>query len=320
MEGIMATTGSTNAVDAPERKSLSRRLFNVPQYKLVRWIFAYVALLPVFAVYVVIRIIPILQSFYLSFTDLKLPNTPSHFIGLQNFQELATDENFLSAVSNTGLYAAATVIGSVILGLVLAVVLASALRGSHFFELIYFIPVITPWVPVSIAWKWIYDPSVGLLNYVLSLFGVAPHAWLLRPETALWAIIILGIWKVIGYNMVIFLVGIRAISLEYYEAASLDGANFWKSFRHITWPLLRPITLFVMVVSVINAFNVFTPVYVMTTGGQGTSGITLRVWVLDMYLNAFNFQRIGYASSEAFILFAVILVLTLLQFRVMRED
>lgn len=302
------------------RQSLARRLFHVPQYELERWIFAYVALIPVLLIYLVIRIIPILQSFWLSMTDLKMPNMPSRFLGLGNFEELVKDENFLSAIGNTTQYAVVTVLAGVAIGLMLAVVLASALRGSSFFELIYFIPVITPWVPVSIAWKWIYDPSVGLLNYVLSFFGVKPVAWLFRPETAMWAIIILGIWKVIGYNMVIFLVGIRAISTEYYEAAALDGAGFWQSFRAITWPLLLPITLFVTVISTINAFNVFTPVYVMTQAAQGTGGITLRVLVSDMYLNAFNFQRIGYASAEAFVLFIIILALTFVQFRLIRTE
>jgi multiple sugar transport system permease protein len=307
---------------SPEgRRSLSRRLFNIPQYEFQRWLFAYLALVPILLIYVVIRVIPILQSFWLSMTDLKMPNVPSNFVGLSNFQELTTDPNFLGAIGYTTQYAIVTVIVGVAIGLALAVILAGALpRGSAFFELIYFIPVITPWVPVSIAWKWIYDPSVGLLNYFLSLFGVEPVGWLLRPETAKWAIIVLGIWKVIGYNMVIFLVGIRAISIEYYEAAAIDGASFGQSFRKITWPLLLPITLFVLVISTINAFNVFTPVYVMTQAAQGTGGITLRVLVYDMYLNAFNFQRIGYASAEALVLFLIILVLTIAQFRLIRSD
>jgi multiple sugar transport system permease protein len=293
----------------------------VPQYELERWIFAYTALLPILLIYVVIRVIPILQSFWLSMTDLKMPNVPSRFVGTANFQELVTDGNFLAAIGYTTQYAVVTVVIGVAIGLALAVILAGALpRGSGAFELIYFIPVITPWVPVSIAWKWIYDPSVGLLNYVLSWFGVEPVGWLLRPETAKWAIIVLGVWKVIGYNMVIFLVGIRAISLEYYEAAALDGAGFWQSFRRITWPLLMPITLFVLVISTINSFNVFTPVYVMTQAAQGTGGITLKVLVYDMYLNAFNFQRIGYASAEALVLFLIILVLTAVQFRLIRSE
>lgn len=317
----MNITRRESVTASEPNRSLARRLFHVPQYELDRWIFAYTALLPILLVYVVIRVIPILQSFWLSVTDLKMPNTPSHFLGTANFQEMATDPNFLGAIGYTTQYALVTVVVGVAIGLALAVLLAGALsKGSGIFELIYFIPVITPWVPVSIAWKWIYDPSVGLLNYLLSLFGIAPVAWLLRPETAGWAIIVLGIWKVIGYNMVIFLVGIRAISLEYYEAAALDGAGFWQSFKSITWPLLMPITLFVLVISTINAFNVFTPVYVMTQAAQGTGGITLKVLVYDMYLNAFNFQRIGYASAEAFVLFLIILALTVVQFRLIRSE
>ncbi len=312
----MATVTSTKEVST----TAPRRLFGVPQWKLQQYIFAYTALLPVLVIYVLIRIIPIIQSFWLSLHAQKLPNTPATFIGLENFRQLATDDVFLLSIGNTTLFAVVTVVGSVILGLLLAVVLATGLKGSPFFELVYFIPVITPWVPVSIAWKWIYDPSVGLLNYILSFFGIAPRGWLLYPDTAMWAIIVMGVWKVIGYNMVIFLVGIRSIATEYYESAALDGANFWKSFRHITLPLLKPITLFVLVVSTINAYNVFTPVYVMTTGSQGAPGSSVRVLVLDMYENAFRYQRLGYASGEALILFLVILFLTVIQFRMIRSD
>lgn len=278
------------------------------------------ALLPILAVYTLIRILPILQTFLLSLTSAKITGAAATFIGLNNFSNLVQDDLFLTAIKNTSLYALGTVAGSTLLALALAVVLASGLRGGPWFEGIYFIPVITPWVPVSIAWKWIYDPAVGLLNYFLSFFGAKPYGWLLYPDTALTAIIVMSIWKVIGYNMVIFLVGIRSIPVEYYESASNDGASFWQRFRHITLPLLRPITLFVLVVSTINAFNVFTPVYVMTTGSQGAPGSSVRVLVMDMYENAFRYFRLGYASAEAFVLFLLILVLTLIQFRIVRTQ
>lgn len=310
----MAISHITSEPVPPQRRilGLSRRKFDT-------YLFCYLALLPILAVYTFIRIIPILQSFWLSLTNAKITGVTPAFVGLSNFEQLTRDQLFLTALQNTTLFAVGTVVGSSLIGLALAVVLASGLRGSPWFEAIYFIPVITPWVPVSIAWKWIYDPSVGLLNYITSFFGMAPRGWLLYPDTALAAIIVMGIWKAIGYNMVIFLVGIRGIPLEYYEAASIDGASFWQRFKHITMPLLRPITLFVLVVSTINAFNVFTPVYVMTTGSQGAPGSSVRVLVMDMYENAFRFFRLGYASAEAVVLFAIILILTILQFRIMRQ-
>ena len=298
----------------------SRRSFGLSQHQLGQYAFCYIALLPILAVYTFIRIIPILQSFWFSLHDSKLLGQSMTFIGLQNFVQLAEDDLFKHALSNTTLYAVGTVAGSVLLGLGLAVILASGIRGSSLFEVLYFLPVITPWVPVSIAWKWIYDPTVGLLNYLLSFLGIPPHGWLLYPDTALWSIIAMSIWKGIGYNMVIFLVGIRAIPVDYYESANIDGASQWNSFRHITLPLLKPITLYVLVISTINAFNVFTPVYVMTTGSQGAPGSSVRVLVYDMYENAFRYFRMGYASGEALILFLIILFLTLIQFRVIRTE
>jgi len=296
------------------------RILGVSRQKFNTYVFCYVTLLPVLAVYTLIRIVPIIQSFWLSLTNAKITGIASAFVGLGNFQQLVRDDLFLVSMRNTALFAFGTVLGSTVIALALAVVLAEGLRGSAWFEAIYFIPVITPWVPVSIAWKWIYDPSIGLLNYLTSFIGMEPHGWLVYPDTALAAIIVMGIWKTIGYNMVIFLVGIRGIPLDYYEAASMDGAGFRERFSHITFPLLRPITLFVLVVSTINAFNVFTPVYVMTTGSQGAPGSSVRVLVMDMYENAFRFFRLGYASAEAVVLFLIILVFTILQFRIMRTE
>ncbi len=309
--------GRASAERAP---GIKRRIFGISRQKFDTYVFCYTTLLPILAVYTFIRIIPIIRSFWLSLTNTKISGVASAFVGLSNFEQLLRDDLFLVSMRNTALFAFGTVAGSVIIGLALAVVLAAGLRGSPWFEAIYFIPVITPWVPVSIAWKWIYDPSVGLLNHLTSLIGMEPRGWLVYPDTALAAIIVMGIWKTIGYNMVIFLVGIRGIPLEYYEAASMDGASFRQSFSHITMPLLRPITLFVLVVSTINAFNVFTPVYVMTTGSQGAPGSSVRVLVMDMYENAFRFFRLGYASAEAVVLFLIILVFTLLQFRIMRTE
>jgi ABC-type sugar transport system permease subunit len=211
------------------------------------------------------------------------------------------------------------VILSVPLALALALMVNTRWRLTPLFETIYFLPVITPMVPVAIIWKWIYDPTYGLLNYALSLFGVKPVGWLIYPNLALWAIVIVQVWKVLGYNMVILLVGLRNIPRTYFEAASIDGARGGQVLRHITLPLLRPILLFVIVVTTINSFNVFTAVYVMTQGIQGTSGSTVRVLVYDIWENAFRFWRTGYASSEAVVLFLIVLVLTLLQFRLVRS-
>jgi ABC-type sugar transport system permease subunit len=205
-------------------------------------------------------------------------------------------------------------------GLVLALMVNTRWKLTPFFEAIYFLPVITPMVPVAIIWKWIYDPQYGLLNYFISLFGFKQVGWLIYPNIALWAIVIVQVWKVLGYNMVIFLVGLRNIPSEYREAAVIDGASGAGVLRHITMPLLKPILLFIIVITTINSFNVFTAVYVMTQGIQGTSGASIRVLVFDIWENAFRFWRTGYASAEAVILFLIVLGLTLVQFRLIRSE
>jgi len=212
------------------------------------------------------------------------------------------------------------VVLSTLIALPLAVFLARKSRLSAFYQTVYFLPVITPMVPMAIAWKWIYDYNYGLLNYALSFVGLGPVAWLTDPDIALWALIIMSVWKVLGYNLILFLVGIRNIPASYIEAASLDGADAWQKFRHITFPLLKPILLYVLVTATINAFNVFTQVYVMTLGSQAAPGQAVRVLVFDIYQNAFQYFRMGYASAEAVALTFIVLGFTLIQFRFARSQ
>ena len=209
---------------------------------------------------------------------------------------------------------------SAVLALPLALLLAGKGRLAAFYQTVYFLPVITPMVPMAIAWKWIYDYNYGILNYLLSLVGIAPIAWLTDPAIALWALIIMGIWKVLGYNLILFLVGLRNIPAVYLEAASLDGASPWQRFRHVTLPLLKPILLYVLVTATINAFNVFTQVYVMTLGSQAAPGQAVRVLVFDIYQNAFQYFHMGYASAEAVTLTLIVLGFTLVQFSLVREQ
>ncbi len=282
-------------------------------------LFVVLGLLPIMVLYAVLRIIPIGHTFWMSFHDYRLVGARP-FIGLDNYGYLLEDQNFWNALRNTTVFAVYTVFFSVLLALLVALALTGRIRFRSWYEAIYFIPVITPMVPVSIAWKWIYDPTYGLLNYLIGTLGFSPIGWLIYPTYALWAIVAMSVWKVIGYNMIIFLVGLRNIPSLYYEAASMDGASSRQQFWHITLPLLKPIILFVTVVSTINAYNVFTQVYVMTTGSQGAPGNSVRVLVFDIYENAFRYFKMGYASSEAVVLFLIILILTLVQFRFIKSD
>jgi len=285
-----------------------------------KYSFCYLGLIPVFVIYWILRLEPIARTFILSFYDWHLVRPLKPFVGLANYLDLLEDENFLLALKNTTLFAVFVVGVSVVLGLALAVLLAGKLRFTAAYQAIYFLPVITPMVPMAIAWKWIFDARYGILNYVLSWFGVRPIGWLTSPDIAMWAIIIMSVWKVVGYNMVLLLVGLKNIPAVYYEAASIDGAAGWKMFRRITLPLLKPILLFVIVISTINAYNVFTQVYVMTTGSQAAPGAPLRVLVFDIYQNGFQFFKMGYASAEAVVLTLIVLALTLIQMRVIRMD
>ncbi|MCD6122470.1 MAG: sugar ABC transporter permease [Spirochaetales bacterium] len=260
-----------------------------------------------------------MTTFYLSFFKWNLIRHLKPFIGLYNFVKLLGDENFKTAIWNTTLFAAVVVVLTLFFSLLLALLLKKKIFGGSFFETIFFLPIIIPLVPISLTWKWIYDPTNGVLNYVIGLFGIPKQGWLINPQLALGSIMIMTIWQRIGYNMIIFLVGLREIPTQYYEAAKVDGAGKWQAFIFITLPLLVPITLYLTVMNTIEAFRIFTPVYVMTTGAQGAPASAVRVLVMDIYQNAFRYFNLGYASAESLVLFLIILFISLLQFGIFRR-
>ena len=288
-----------------------------------RWstyVYCYLVLLPILALFAYIRLIPIARSVLLSLYNWNLASSHRPFVGLANYVRLWSDENFLVALKNTTLYSVTTVLASTVLALPLAVALARATWSSTLYQAIYFLPVITPMVPMAIAWKWIYDYNYGIFNYLLSLAHLPAVGWLVSPAIALWALVLMGVWKILGYNLVLFLVGIRNIPAVYFEASSIDGAGGWGRFRFITLPLLKPILLYVLVTATIQAYNVFTQVYVMTLGSQSAPGQAVRVLVYDIYENGFHFFRMGYASAEAVILTLIVLGLTVAQFGIVRGE
>jgi multiple sugar transport system permease protein len=307
---------SAGAVEAHPRQGLSAMLGT--QGRIV--LFCYLALLPVIALFAYVRVIPIAFSALLSFYKWNLISPRKPFVGLANYVQLVGDENFQLALKNTTIYSLSAVVLSAAVTLPLALFLARRSRWSAFYQTVYFLPVITPMVPMAIAWKWIYDYNYGILNYGLSLIGIGAVPWLTDPQIALWALIIMAVWKMIGYNLIIFLVGIRNIPAMYLEAASLDGASSIQRFWHVTLPMLRPILLYVLVTSTINAFNVFTQVYVMTLGSQSAPGQAVRVLVFDIYQNGFQYFHMGYASAEAMMLTFIVLLFTLVQFRLVRSE
>lgn len=286
--------------------------------KPIHW-FCILGILPIVVIYAYLRFIPIANIMYMSMFQWDLVSSEKPFLGFGNFIEMFNNDAFLQALKNTTLIAFGVFFLSVPIAMVIAALLNSGIRFKAWYESIYFLPYITPMVPVAVTWKWIYNKDYGLLNYFLGWFGVPPQAWLFEPTLALISVIILTVWKTIGYNMIIFMVGIGGISKEYYEAASLDGATGISAFRYITVPLLKPITLFVSIVTLIQSYNVYSQVYILASDIQGSPGYVVRVLVYDMIENGFRYYRMGYAAGEAVVLFMIVLLLTLIQLWISRE-
>ncbi|ADA66481.1 binding-protein-dependent transport systems inner membrane component [Thermotoga petrophila RKU-10] len=240
--------------------------------------------------------------------------------GLVNFLLDAKDKNlFLKALTNTLYYVILSVPSQIFLSLMIALLLNSNVKFRVFFRTAYFIPFVTSVVAISLVWKWIFNDEFGLLNYILSLFNIEPISWLKDERWTIPTIAIVSVWKTVGYDAVIFLAGLQNIDRSYYEAAEVDGASSLQKFFYITWPLLSPTTFFLLIVSLIGAFKVFAEVYVLYDGLPGpynNSGMTLVYYVFDLF---YRQQRMGIASAAAYILFAIILIFTFIQYRVGRR-
>ncbi len=258
---------------------------------------------------------PVLAAFFLSFTKGDYISTPK-WIGLGNYQALLQEDLFWTSMRNTIYYVVGVVPAGLILSLLLAIAMNQKLRGIVFFRSIFFLPTITSSVAISLMWLWIYNPEFGVLNFLLKQVGVKGPTWLSSSTWAMPAIIIMAIWRGLGYNMLIYLAGLQGIPDVYYEAAEIDGAGGWAKFRNITLPLLTPTTFMLLILSLIGAFQVFEYTYVMTGGGPVYATLTI---VLHIYNNAFRSFKMGYASALAYVLFAILLILTLIQLRLQKR-
>lgn len=293
---------------------------NTPRRTWLRYRFVFLVLAPIMALFVYLRVIPTGQAIVMSLFDWELIAPAKNFVGLDNYINLLSDDNFRLAFTNTTIFAIATTIVSVVLALGLAAVLSRTVSGrlGGAIELLYFAPVLVSMVPVTLGWREIFNYQHGILNSALGVFGIGKQAWLNDPSLTLVAVIILSVWKQLGYNLIILIVGMRAIPRVYQEAAAVDGAGAWQQFRHITMPLLAPVTLFIVVITTITAFNVFTQVYVLASDVQGAPGKLVRVLVYDIFENGFRFFNMGYAAAEAVYLLVIILALSYFQFRFLR--
>lgn len=290
----------------PKRQNLWQRFWSRTNERV-----GYLFVLPSLVHLVVFLLIPLVFSLYLSFTNWRGPNLQNApFIGLENYQYLFRDRLFWEAMQHTAYYTVLYVPGVMIVSLLVALVMNQKLKAVYLFRTLFYMPVISSWVAVSIIWITILDPQVGILNYVLESFGIAPVNWLGDPSTAMIAIVIISIWKNLGFQMVIWLAGLQAIPEELHEAAAIDGANRTQTFFRITLPLLAPTTFFLAITGVIGSFQVFSPIYVITNGGpRGSTDVV----VYHIYTRAFEAYDMGYAASQAWVLFAVIFVATLIQ-------
>lgn len=268
--------------------------------------------LPALAVQILFVYVPLIYAFYVSFHRWNMIR-PMKYIGLQNYTTLFTSSKFWNSLYVTLIYITGTVPTSVIIGLFLAMLLnVDWIKGKGLFRMMFYIPVITSMAVAAIVWSLLFEPSAGLMNYIFGFFGISAQKWLSDPNLAIVALIIVGVWKRIGYNMVLFLAGLQSIPRAYYEAAMLDGASSFEKFRNITLPLLSPTTLFVVIIQFIASFQVFISVSVMTQGGPMESTDVITYY---LYQNAFNYLKMGYASSIAIVMFVFMFFLTLLQFK-----
>ncbi|MEN8128615.1 MAG: sugar ABC transporter permease [Pseudomonadota bacterium] len=274
-------------------------------------------LLPALSAIAVFFFLPVVAALSLSFTDFDIYALGNidylRFVGLRNYFQLGENPLFWKALGNTLYFALIGGPLSVGISLAAAMLVSSKLvRFKGLFRAVFFLPVVTTLVAVAVVWRYLYHPSYGLLNYGLGLLGVDPIDWLGDPDWAMPAIILMAVWKNFGYNMIIFIAGLQNIPEQLYEAAKIDGANALQQFRQVTLPMLAPTFLFVAIITMIGYFQLFAEPYVMTQGGP--SNATLSI-VLLMYEEGFRWWNIGYASALAFVLFIIILFVTLLQLR-----
>lgn len=271
---------------------------------------------PPVILFLVFTLIPMIMAIVLSFTNYDVINAPS-FVGLKNFKKIINDEFFFVALRNTCLYTVMYVPCGLLLSLLTALFLNSNKKMVGIFRTLFYLPVLSSTVATATLWFWILNPQLGLLNGVLSLFGINGPAWLYNSKLAMLSIVMMSLWAGFGGNMMIFLSGLKGISPTYYEAARVEGAGSWQMFTKITMPLLTKTTFLVSTMLIIGTFQVFDQAFVLTKGGPGNATITLVYYI---YNSGFKNLDMGYASSISLILFAMILVMTLLNKKINKAE
>ena len=301
--------------NTPSKKSLVSEL--------IEQRYSYFFIAPTVILFSVFVFIPVIASFFLSFTRYNVFSAPV-WVGVDNYYQIFfKDPRFWKALRNTTLYAIVVVPVGISISLLLAVAIDRKIRFKNFYKSVFFMPVVTSVVAISVIWKWLFaGEKYGLINHCLMKIGINPVYWLMSPTWTLPAIMIMSIWAGLGYNMILLLAGLQTIPRTFYEVAEIDGATGWHKFWHITLPLLKPTLLFVVIMSMINSFQLFEQVYIMTSGtGEGVGGVLDCALSLVAYLYERGFQRfeMGYASAIAYVLFGIIFIITLFNLKVVRS-
>jgi multiple sugar transport system permease protein len=284
------------------------------------WGYLFVA--PLFLGFLIFLGGPLLASLALTFVKWDILSPPQ-WVGLANYAELARDPIVGKAFYNT-VFLMLGIPAGMLLSLLLALAMNQPIRGIGAFRVIYFLPVISSVAAVALLWRWIYNPQFGLLNYLLALVGIPGPDWLGSPMWAKPALMIMGVWGGLGLNMILYLAALQSVPAQLYEAATLDGAGPWQRFRHVTWPMITPTTFFITITSIIGSFQAFAQIHLLTRGngpgavGGGPHWATTTV-IYYLWQQAFSYYRMGYAAALAWVLAAVILLITALQFAASRR-
>ena len=277
---------------------------------------AYLFLVPDVVGLLLFVIGPMLLAFVISFTDWRLVGQPE-FVGFRNYEIILRDPKFADSLGRTAIYTLGFVPAVYTISLGMAVLLTRPIRGNFFFRTIYFMPVAMSMVIAGVIWRFMFDPGSGLINELLSAVGLPTSQWAGSVDTAMLTVLIVAVWKSVGYFMIILLAGIQDIPSDYIEAAQIDGANNWQIFQRIIVPLLRPTSFFVIVILSINALQAFDQIYVMTRGGPAQSTYTLVMYIYDKAFREWNF---GYSGAMSIVLFVMIFILTIIQVRYFRAS
>ncbi|BDZ77831.1 carbohydrate ABC transporter permease [Claveliimonas bilis] len=271
------------------------------------WLFVLPALIPL----IVFWIYPILRSVYISFTDWDYMSPTYNFVFLDNFIALFKDDRFYDALWNTLVFTVGTLVPTIVLGLLLALLMQKAFKGSGIVKFILFSPWITPTVAISIVWTWIYDPDTGIANAVLEFLHLPALQWIKSSETAMLAVIIVTVWKSLGYAMIFYLSALEKVPGELYEASGLDGAKSWQRFRDVTLPCISPTTFFLVIITMVSSLQAYDQIQILTQGGPSGSTRTLLYMYYQLGFEEFN---MGQATAVAIVMIILTVFLSTIQF------